>query len=493
MTDFLGSLFSVQILAQGLRGAAFLRLRIEDSEASFSRLVGLIAVTIAVQFALDFYSVGPQGELSPYGLPGLLFKVPAILIAACALSLLARKPEATLKLAVAISAIAIPIGIFGDLLLRTLDSPLIGRHFHLQDSYYLLYAHLAPAWLGLAAAVAAARLFDFSGKKVALCALSGVVLIWFPLALAGGYRTIWAAPYDAEATARERAQRNVLLEERVFYSQPRLLEHALAALDRSQPDRINLYFVGVAGYSEQDVFMKEVHYVSNFFKARFGTTGRSITLINNPNTVLESPAASVTSLRLALNQVGKMMDTEKDILFLYLTSHGSREHRLSLSFGSMRFDVLDPLVLRRILDDSGIKRRVVVVSSCYSGGFVEPLKNENTLVISASAPDKTSHGCSNEADFTFFGKAYFEDGLRRTDSFIDAFNVASPLIADRDAKEGYEPAQPMMSVGTGIRAALNQFTAEQKQYASQRSTATRAEAGPEVLPNQSPLGCASCQ
>ena len=467
MTDFLGSLFPVRILAQGLRGAALLRLRIEDGEASFSRLVGLIAVTIALQFAMDFYSVGPQGELSPYGLPGLLFKVPVILIAAWALSLLAKRPEATLMLAVAISAIAIPISVLGDLLLWLLGSPLIARNFHLQDSYYLLYAHLAPAWLGLAAAA-----YNAGETRIERWLKDGGFL---PL----------------ETEARERAQQNALLEERAFYSQPRILEHALASLDRSQPDRINLYFVGVAGYSEQDVFMKEVHYVSNFFKARFGTTGRSITLINNPKTVLESPAASVTSLRLALNQVGKKMDTDKDIL--YLTSHGSREHRLSLSFGSMRFDVLDPGVLRKILDDSGIKRRVVVVSSCYSGGFVEPLKNENTLVISASAPDKTSHGCSNEADFTFFGKAYFEDGLRKTDSFIEAFNIASPLIAERDAKEGYEAALPMMNVGTGIRAALNQYTAEQKQLALQRSAPTRAEANPEAQVKQSPISCASCQ
>lgn len=492
MTELLGSLFPVRVLAQGVRGAAFLRFRVEDDDASFSRLVGLIALTVVLQLAIDFYSVGPQGQLSLFGLPGLLFKVPVILIAAWALSLLAKKPEATLSLTVAVSAMAIPIGIIGDLLLWALNSPLLGRRLHLQDSYYLLYAHLAPAWLGLAVAAAAARLLDLSGKKAALCLVCGVVLIWFPLALAGGYRTIWTAPYDPESAAREHASRNALLEERAFYSQPRILERALASLDRSQPDRINLYFVGVAGYSEQDVFMKEVHYVSNFFKARFGTVGRSISLINNPKTVLDSPAASVTSLRLALNQVGKMMDTDKDILFLYLTSHGSPEHRISLSFGSMRFEVLDPAVLRRILDDSGIKRRVVVVSSCYSGGFVEPLRNENTLVISASAPDKTSHGCSNEAEFTFFGKAYFEDGLRNTDSFIEAFNIANPLIAARDAKEGYEPAQPMMSIGTEIREALAHFTVQRRQYASQHATAARAEPSPGTQPDLSPQRCASC-
>ena len=99
----------------------------------------------------------------------------------------------------------------------------------------------------------------------------------------------------------------------------------------------------------------------------------------------------------------------------------------------------------------------------------------------------------DDEDFTFFGKAYFEDGLRKTDSFIEAFNIASPLIAERDAKEGYEAALPMMNVGTGIRAALNQYTAEQKQLAWQRSAPTRAEAGPEAQVKQLPLRCASCE
>jgi hypothetical protein len=323
------------------------------------------------------------------------------------------------------------------------------------------------------------RLFDLSAKRMAYAALSGALLIWIPLAQVGNYQTIWTTPYDPESMATKQSERNALTEERAIYSQPRLLEHALASLSRSQPDRINLYFIGVAGYSEQDVFMKEVRYVSNFFKARFGTIGRSITLINNPKTVLESPAASVTSLRLALNQLGKVMDADKDILFLYLTSHGSQDHRLSFSFGSVRFDSLDPVLLRQMLDNSGIKRRVVVVSSCYSGGFVEPLKNENTLVITASAPDKTSHGCSNEADFTFFGQAYFEDGLRKTGSFIEAFDIASTLIGSREVKEGYKPAQPMMSVGAEIREALDQY-ASQNEFAIHRSSATSLESKSKV-------------
>lgn len=482
MTGFNKSLFPVHVLALGLRGAAFLRIRVAGTEASFSQLIGLIAVTIALRFTMDFYSVGPHGELSLYGLPSLLFKVPVILIAAWVLSLLAKRTETTLLLAVLISAIAIPVSILGELLPWVLNSRLIGHFYKVPYTFYSL---LVPAWLGLAAAVVAIRLLDLSWKKACFSVLLGILLISMPLAQVGTYESIWTLPYDAESMARESIQRDALIEERAFYSQPRLLEHALASLDRSRPDRINIYFVGVAGYSDQDVFMKEVRYVSNFFKANFGTTGRSVTLINNPKTVLESPAASVTSLSFALNQVGKVMDTDKDILFLYLTSHGSREHPFSLNFGSVRFDTLDPAVLRKILDDSGIKRRVVVIASCYSGGFVEPLKDDNTLVITASAPDRKSHGCSNEADFTFFGKAYFEDGLRKTDSFIEAFYIAKPLIAEREVKEGYEPAQPMISVGTEIQKALNQYSSEKKQYALQRPSATGMESNSKAQFNHS--------
>ena len=65
-----------------------------------------------------------------------------------------------------------------------------------------------------------------------------------------------------------------------------------------------------------------------------------------------------------------------------------------------------------MLDDAGIRNRVIVVSSCYSGTFVDALRDDDTLVMTASAKDRNSFGCSNEADFTYFGKAYFDEALR---------------------------------------------------------------------------------
>jgi hypothetical protein len=179
--------------------------------------------------------------------------------------------------------------------------------------------------------------------------------------------------------------------------------------------------------------MKEINAVSRLFQERFGTGGKTIRLVNNRKTLASSPVASVTSLRASLMRVAEVMDKDEDLLFLFLTSHGSQTHRFSLDLWPLQLQELEPARLRALLDESGIRNRVIIVSACYSGGFVNSLKDENTLVISASAVDKNSFGCSNEAEWTYFGKAYFDEALRKTHSFVDLLIL--PSLSLRNGKE----------------------------------------------------------
>ena len=220
---------------------------------------------------------------------------------------------------------------------------------------------------------------------------------------------LWDRPAQAAAEEEQADAGPDPAMEDYFYQQPKLLEKALAELKPRVPGHSNLFFLTAAGYAGQDVFMREALTIQSQFDQRFGTEGHSLALVNNPATLEQLPIASATSLRLALKRMGQLMDKEQDILFLYLTSHGGADHKLAVEFGPMQFNDVDPQVLRQLLDESGIKHRVVVVSACYSGGFIEPLKNDDTLVITAAAADKVSFGCSNEADFTYFGRAYFVD------------------------------------------------------------------------------------
>ncbi len=83
-----------------------------------------------------------------------------------------------------------------------------------------------------------------------------------------------------------------------------------------------------------------------------------------------------------------------------------------------------------------------------------------------------SLGCSNEAEWTYFGKAYFDEALRHTYSFVKAFELAKPVIADRERKEDFTPSEPQMALGRAIEPKLaqleNQLNAKNEESSSQR-------------------------
>jgi hypothetical protein len=188
---------------------------------------------------------------------------------------------------------------------------------------------------------------------------------------------------------------------------------------------------------------------------RFDTRARSVLLVNNNKTLRKYPMATATNLRAALTRIGNTIDREEDVVVVYLTSHGDKDHRLSANYWPLRLDEIDPKSLKQILDDAGIRWRVIVVSACYSGGFIEPLRGPTTLVMTAADATHTSFGCGSESEFTYFAKALFDEQLRQTHSFEEAFKRALPIIQEREQEEGEEFSNPQIAVGEAIRAKLS--------------------------------------
>jgi hypothetical protein len=248
--------------------------------------------------------------------------------------------------------------------------------------------------------------------------------------------------------------------EAALYSQKELLDKALASLQARDPGRINLYLLTVAGDGSQEVFRREVEFVQDEFARRFRTAGRSVALVNSRSTVTSAPMATVTSIREALTAIAARMDREEDILFLFLTSHGSSEHELTLAQNGMQLPGLPAKTLGELLKQSGIRWKVVVVSACYSGGFIDSLQDPHTLVITAARRDRRSFGCADENDFTRFGRAFFKESLPKSSSFHEAFRKAQTLVGEWELKDtGTEEKRslPQISTGAAIEAHLHRW------------------------------------
>lgn len=245
--------------------------------------------------------------------------------------------------------------------------------------------------------------------------------------------------------------------EALLYQQPELIHSALAAVRTQTPGKIDLFSMGFAGDGSEKVFRNEVEYFGQLMSERFDASNRTLSLINAVETIEDVPLATLTNLRIALAGVAMRMDTSEDVLVLFLTSHGSEDHRLVVGLEPLPLKQIQPKDLRAALDDAGIRWRVVVVSSCYSGGFVDALRDPKTLVITASRADRTSFGCGSKSKITWFGKAFLTQALNQTADFERGFELASKQVREWELAEGQTASVPQIAGGWAIRKHLAEW------------------------------------
>jgi len=260
--------------------------------------------------------------------------------------------------------------------------------------------------------------------------------------------------------------------EDAFYAQSRVLNKSLEDVQYGEFTQSHWYFLGVAGAGYQDVFKSEVERIKEQFDTRFGTFGRSLILVNNPETRTQTPIASRTSMEMALRRIGQQMNRESDVLFLYMTSHGL-PNQFEMENAPIDLNDVDPKWLKDTLDKSGIRWRVIVISACYSGSFVPALQDDNTLIITASAADRASFGCSNEADYTYFGRAFFDQAMREQISVSAAFEQTKDTVAQWEKAQGFEASEPQWSIGKNMEFMLPQL--EQRLFPVTSKTETKIE------------------
>ena len=428
----------------------FRKVPASQVSASWPQLLAIVAISVVPPMFFAAANVAP-GHFDLGYLPGVLFHVPVMLVVAIAIAKASGRAEQVRAiLAAALLAWtvidALSLAIWG-----------VGQSSLRQSHAANLTFFFGPiAWLSLAIARFGISLERTPISRKLWVVVASAVLLAAPLVGVHRERSLWTADWSKQSAERSalRAQRMSPASEEAFYLQPELLQRELDAIKPQRKGVVDVYLLAMAGYGSQNVFMREVDSVAALFRERFDAEGHVVKLVNNPKTALTSPIASVTSLKASLARLAEVMDRDEDVLVLFLTSHGSPDHRFSLELWPFELKQVTPAMVRDALDESGIKNRVVIISSCYAGGFVPRLKDDNTLVIAAAAPDKNSFGCSNENDWTYFGKAYFDEALRETTSFTEAFEAAKPVIAEREKKQGFDPSMPQISEGAAIKAKL---------------------------------------
>jgi len=429
-------------------------VQLEVTPATFTIVVIL---GFAASFVISYFAVEPPREFDAFGIQSEGFYVLVVLLLCALIAAAHSRRDQLLSLGTLIFSAGLLAGsfttLFQDHLLQYLLQYAVKPNTYI---YWLVMAWFVLWWVAIWQGALTALAFGRPSMRLPSAVAAVAVLTVLPWIIQP--MRLWDRDYAA-LYEQEQPTRQPLIAEEVFGRQAELLDQALTGIAPSPPDQPDLYFVAFGPYGGQDVFLKESLYSSRLFETRFGALDRTLTLVNNRQKLDELPLATVTNLERSLKWIGTQMDPAEDILFLFLTSHGSRDASLSIELEGITFKPLTAPVLASVLADSGIQWRVLVVSGCYSGSFLDALKDDHTLVISAARADRTSFGCSDGAEFTYFGRAYFEQALNQTQSFSEAFAIASKLLAEWETREGRERSEPQMVSGRLIEAHLERWQA----------------------------------
>jgi hypothetical protein len=246
--------------------------------------------------------------------------------------------------------------------------------------------------------------------------------------------------------------------EQIFSAQAGILQKQLARISTRKPGKINLYAIGVAGDGSEAVFRNEVEYLGRLLPLRLNA--QYLPLINSEKGNPDVAIASSANLKFVIQAFSKKMNPEQDILLLYLTSHGSKSHEFVLELGNLPMTQMTPELLNRVLNESGIKHQVIIISACYSGGYIEPLKNDNRLIIAAARKDRTSFGCGADSQITWFGNAFWAMAMNETLDFESGFATANKTISGWEKTDGQTASEPQISAGKGIHEQLGKWYAQ---------------------------------
>jgi hypothetical protein len=244
------------------------------------------------------------------------------------------------------------------------------------------------------------------------------------------------------------------------------LGQALAGLKPQRPGVVDAYVV-VAALDADPVFNREAREAGRVLGSRFDAGGRTLVLAHDEGGDTANALPSPQALARALGGVAAVMNREEDVLVLYTTSHGSPHAGLNFRDPARGASVIAPAQLAAMLDQPGIKNRLIILQACFSGQFVPVLAGPRTVVATAASSMKSSFGCSAGNDWTFFGYALINQAMRQPDSFVRQFRRAFVTIVGWEQKANFDSSSPQIEIGSDTTAWLAALDAREPKTATQ--------------------------
>ncbi|MBT2186202.1 C13 family peptidase [Sphingobium nicotianae] len=237
--------------------------------------------------------------------------------------------------------------------------------------------------------------------------------------------------------------------------QDRLVRDCLAQIPPRATDHPNVYAVAIAPLGTQALFSREARTALQKLAAKYGGTARGgVLLSNGAADLMQVPLATPENMAQIFDDIGsRMAGSPDDVLIVYLTSHGRPDAAVATALpGNVPLIALSADTLGATLDRAHIRRRVIILSACFAGSWIPRLTSDDTIVIAAARPDRTSFGCDDRRELTYFGEAFLTGPLARGASLAESFDGARKMVTQWETAQKLLPSEPQMFVGRNMQS-----------------------------------------
>jgi hypothetical protein len=422
-----------------------------------------------VRVAFQFVGAGPDSGFNPYGLNAVVaWLALEVAVAALLVRPAGRVTALSAMFALSIVAELVAHGItIGSTLL--LPATMANAFWSERATPIAIFAVVSAWWIGGMVAVlrsfAPQPRFSVFGRVAALWVglLAVTALVpHAPVFIARDFDIRTANWWESLRAQRMASAPNAVAAQseaaRFEQAQRTLLQAQVARLAPAPNGATAVYAIGIAGWADQDVFLKELDGGLAALGDVLPIRGRTLRLVNHRETLESLPLANQRNFAAAVHAVGAVMNKNEDVLLLLMTSHGEATG-FGLRLPNEVISELTPQEVAATLNKEGIKNRVVIVSACFAGVFVPPLANDDTIVLAAADAKSTSFGCAPERDWTYFGDALFRQSMRPGRDLQHAFDNARILIHGWELMDRATPSNPQGHFGPTLVAKLAPFFA----------------------------------
>lgn len=222
-----------------------------------------------------------------------------------------------------------------------------------------------------------------------------------------------------------------------------LLSTVLADSVVAAPGDTRWHVVLAAVGNEQNVFDNFVNDFGNKLKGHSDIA--SLTELH-ASTDDRWPASGIEALQRSLTALKPL---EGEGCLIYLTGHGA-PNGIAMSADTPT-DFVRPTRLESMLNSCAQRPTILVVSACFSGIYMRPgITRQERVVMTASADNLPSFGCSNNLHYTYFDQCFMDAWPRDSNWGLLADDVRK-CVNLTEKNNDFPSSKPQFFFGPNMR------------------------------------------